>query len=84
MTEAWIPRGLRLEQAATYVGLSATTFLAQVAPDVPPVRLTVKRKVWLRDDLDRWLDARAGRAPSAGASRSQDEYEKMMGGYGAR
>lgn len=51
MSEAWIPRALRAEQAALYVGLSLSTFLAQVAPGVPPVKLTAKRQAWLREDL---------------------------------
>ena len=59
------PRGLSVELAAAYVGLSASTFRSVVAPKVPPVRLTERRLAWLREDLDAWLDRRAGRvAPS--------------------
>ena len=36
------------------------------------VRLSPKRIVWLRDDLDRWLDAKAGREVSASASIFRD------------
>lgn len=58
------PRGLREEFAAEYVGLSATTWRGEwKAGRAPqPVHITVGRQVWLRDDLDRWLDAKAGRA----------------------
>ena len=83
VSEAWIPRALRAEQAALYVGLSTSTFLAQVAPAVPPVKLTVRRQVWLREDLDRWLDMRAGRAGSAGQKNTNNSaYDQIMGGYG--
>ncbi len=57
------PRGLREEFAAEYVGLSVSTWRAECkAGRAPkPVHITVGRQVWLRDDLDRWLDAKAGR-----------------------
>ncbi|CAM2754926.1 hypothetical protein CFR75_06270 [Komagataeibacter xylinus] len=84
MSEAWIPRGLRVEQAALYVGLSVSTFLAQVAPQVPPVKLTVRRQIWLREDLDRWLDVRAGRTGAAREELGGNAYEQLMGGYGTR
>ncbi|HWX50528.1 MAG TPA: hypothetical protein VNZ61_20980 [Roseomonas sp.] len=60
------PRGLTEPLAAAYVGLSVTTFRAAVqAARVEPVWLTRGRKVWLREDLDRWLDAKAGRVAAA-------------------
>jgi predicted DNA-binding transcriptional regulator AlpA len=56
------PRGLREELAAQYIGLSVTTFRREWregrAPR--PIQLTVGRQVWLRDELDRWLDGKAG------------------------
>jgi predicted DNA-binding transcriptional regulator AlpA len=60
------PRGLREPLAAAYVGLSASTIRAEYAAGrfPAPVALTVGRQVWLRDDLDLWLDAKAGRAPA--------------------
>ncbi len=62
-TPPWPPRGLPEEQAAYYVGLSASTFRREVgAGHAPaPVRLTAGRQVWLRDQLDAWLDQKAGR-----------------------
>lgn len=59
------PRGLGEELAAAYVGLSPSTFRAQIAPLIPPVRLTKGRQVWLREDLDAWLDRQAGRGDRA-------------------
>lgn len=52
------PRGLREPLAAAYVGLSGSTFRQVVVPQVPAIRLTPSRVVWLREDLDRWLDAK--------------------------
>lgn len=60
---AWIPRALSARMAAYYLSLSVTTFRDQVVPTVPPVQLTPGRLAWLREDLDRWLDARRGSVP---------------------
>lgn len=61
LLEAW-PRGMRDEVAARYVGLGLTTFLREVdkgeAPQ--PEWLTTGRKVWLKDQLDAWLDRKFG------------------------
>lgn len=40
------PRGLSEPLAAAYVGLSESTFRAQVIPEVRPVALTKGRQVW--------------------------------------
>lgn len=55
------PRALKEVWAAAYVGLSASTFRQYVAPQVPPIRVMAGRVAWLREDLDAWLDQRAGR-----------------------
>lgn len=69
--DAW-PRGMRLQVAAAYVGLSETAF--ERAAGLPaPVWLTEGRKIWLREDLDGWLDVRAGRAQPSIKSH-QDEW----------
>jgi predicted DNA-binding transcriptional regulator AlpA len=60
------PRALREEWAALYCGMSPTLFRERVVPEVPPVRLSPGRIAWLREDLDDWLDRRAGRAPASG------------------
>jgi hypothetical protein len=55
---AW-PRALRIGLAAAYVGLSEASFLRHCA--VQAIQITPGTKAWLREDLDRWLDERAGR-----------------------
>jgi hypothetical protein len=55
---AW-PRALRPDLAAAYVGLSRNSFERHCT--VPPIHVTPSIKAWLREDLDRWLDERAGR-----------------------
>lgn len=62
------PRALRADLAAAYVGLGETTFREIVAPDVPPIHLTGKRVAWLREDLDRWLDLKAGKEGTQGVT----------------
>ncbi len=61
------PRGLKEALAAEYVGLSVSTFRAEVAHDraPKPVLLTMRRQVWMRDALDAWLDGKAGVAAPA-------------------
>lgn len=55
-----IPRCMPISLAARYVGLSETTFRNSVARTVRPVYLTPRRPVWLKDQLDTWIDERAG------------------------
>lgn len=57
------PRGLREDLAAAYVGLSQSAVHAlRTRGEFPaPVSLTPGRIVFLRDDLDAWLDRKAGR-----------------------
>ena len=52
------PRGLKAADAAEYVGLGESTFLAEVERGKipPPTWLTKNRKVWLREKLDDYLD----------------------------
>ena len=63
---AW-PRGLQEELAAAYVGLSQTSFRSYVMPVVRRIALTPGRFVFLREDLDAWLDSKAGAAPDKSA-----------------
>ena len=67
------PRGMPLEMAAAYVGLSVIQLRESVAAsDAPrPIRLTAIQRVWLREDLDGWLNRKAGhrRAPEADQDR---------------
>jgi len=60
---SWVPRALREEDAAYYLSLSPSTFRSEVAVGrIPaPIRLTVGRQAWLRDDLDAYLDRLSGK-----------------------
>lgn len=62
MPDRW-PRGMREETAAEYVGLSVSSIrAAQARRDFPAsVQLTPGRIVYLREDLDAYLDRKAGR-----------------------
>lgn len=82
------PRGLSDDLAAAYVGLGLTKFRELVKDGAArieanqgtrpprampqPVRLTPGRLVWLREDLDAWLDEMRGTpthsAPATGAA----------------
>jgi len=59
------PRLLRAEKAAAYLDVSKTHFLATIAPELTEVRLSQGVVGWLRDDLDRWLDGKAGRGAAS-------------------
>ncbi len=63
----FLPRVLRREQAASYCGLGATTFDAEVAAGRAPrpVRITQGVKRWDVLDLDEWIEERkAAHAPA--------------------
>lgn len=68
------PRGLRAELAALYVGVSESWWLAAVKAGEAPkaVYLSPRLPIWLREDLDAWLDARAGRAAASEAANPWD------------
>jgi len=76
------PRALRLELAAAYVSLSPASFLAAVKrKDVPqPIALSAGRKAWLIEDLDAWLDAKAGRARNDGSPQAWMDAINGTGG----
>ena len=63
------PRALSQPLAAAYTGLSEGSFRAHVMKEVPPVRLSKKRIAWLREDLDAWLDRKAGKDPAETTGR---------------
>lgn len=58
---AWPPRLMRAAAAAHYLGMSESAFRSTVAPTLREVRIGAIVG-WLREDLDGWLDARAGRS----------------------
>ena len=67
--QAW-PRGMRLEVAAAYLGLSQTTLLTESkAGRLPaPAFVTAGRRIWDKKDLDAHLDRLFGRGdPTAPA-----------------
>lgn len=85
---AW-PRGMRVEIAAAYCGISEPWLQAALGrQEFPaPVRLSAARVIWLKDDLDRWLDEKAGRskagAGDASGPQSADalsDWDRAFGG----
>ena len=73
------PRGMREALAADYVGLSFSTFRREWSESraPAPVHLTPGRQVWLREDLDQWLDRKAGRLNDPDASRPQNRQDDL-------
>lgn len=59
------PRAMGAALAAAYLDIAELTFHKRVATEVRSVRITPGRVVWLREDLDRWLDAKAGCVPAS-------------------
>lgn len=61
------PRGMRAGHAALYVGVSPSAWreLVRRGEAPSPIYLSDRIPVWLREDLDRWLDRRAGRAATS-------------------
>lgn len=55
-------RCLSLRQAAAYLGVSQSTFRKMVkSGDVPtPIRITEKRLVWDKKQLDEFIDSLSG------------------------
>ena len=64
------PRGMRAALAAAYVGVSVSTLnrLCQAGDFPASVQITPRAAVWLIEDLDAWLDRRAGRVPESDGS----------------
>lgn len=76
-----VPRGMRLNVAAWYVGLSVSIFLREVTlGNIPKATwLTNGRKVWLKDSLDAYLDCKAGAKIN---NFSNDQWlERLNGGH---
>jgi excisionase family DNA binding protein len=48
---------LRIEQAAEYLGVARSTFVQEVMPRIPQVRPTKGRVLFLRRDLDAFIEA---------------------------
>jgi hypothetical protein len=56
------PRGMAAPLAAAYCGISESLLERQ---GIKATRISAGRKVYLREHLDAWLDAKDGRAPAA-------------------
>lgn len=79
------PRGLREDWAAAYVGLSVTSFRAVTKSDgVPVVWLTARHRVYLLEDLDAWLDRKAGRNPHDSANWWNELSDTSLTGQARR
>ena len=61
------PRVMPEPWAAAYVGLSVSTFRRHVADTVVAIKLSPHRRGYLREDLDAWVDRKAGRESASGA-----------------
>ncbi|MGE0700896.1 MAG: helix-turn-helix transcriptional regulator [Hyphomicrobiaceae bacterium] len=75
-----VVRGLSLDEAAAYVGLSRHTFEKEVAAGRFPPALslgTCDRHIWDRRALDAALDRLAG-LPSAGHDEPEANYGAIM------
>lgn len=77
------PRGLSLEEAAAYVGLSAGAFLRGVEQRIypRPISQPSQRKVWDRRTLDRAMDALSGldaRADLMPHHETDDEIDRAI------
>jgi predicted DNA-binding transcriptional regulator AlpA len=58
------PRGLRREQAASYVGVSSSLFDVMVADGrMPPPKVVNTRRVWDRRELDIRFDGLPSKNP---------------------
>jgi len=65
------PRAMRAEHAARYCGVSVSWWREAVSRGDAPAataHITGRMPVWFREDLDAWLDARAGRMPASAAN----------------
>lgn len=54
---AFSPRGLRVEQAAEYCGITLNLMRTLIGTGKVTAMLLGKRHIILRDDLDKYLDA---------------------------
>lgn len=71
----FVPRILRREQAALYLGLGVSTFDAEVAAGRMPMPVAVTRGVkgWDRFDLDAWVEDRKAATGCASAANPWDD-----------
>lgn len=63
---------MRASEAASYLGISETSFRSIAKKEIPPIQISEKRQVWLIEDLDSYLVARSGRTPTPQQSNEWD------------
>lgn len=61
------PAAMRAERAAAYLDVSATYFRSSIACGLTPIRPSPGVVLYLRRDLDGWLDRQVG-GPAASAA----------------
>jgi len=64
---------MRAATAAAYLDISEATFRRAVQPELTPVPLSPAAVAYLREDLDAWLDAKAGRTRASADSNPWHE-----------
>lgn len=69
------PRALSEKDAARYLSLSVSGFRSLVATAIRSIKLGQRRKAYLREDLDRWLDHQAGIAPTPTLTNPWDKFK---------
>lgn len=74
------PRGMRLEVAAAYLGLSESAFQRVVGSGkLPQPRwITRGRKIWLKDELDDFLDRLFEKSGNTEAQAWLDAAERAV------
>ena len=59
------PAAMRAERAAAYLVVSTTYFRTNIAPALTPIRPSPSVVLFLRRDLDGWLDQQTGGAAAS-------------------
>lgn len=68
------PRRMRATDAANYMGVSKSTFYSRVKSGIyPPGHEELGIVIWLRDDLDRFIDRQFGVTPANDGGRENDD-----------
>jgi excisionase family DNA binding protein len=76
------PYAMGVDEAAEYCGIGRNTLLRLVgAGRAPaPVKISEKRRVWLRPNLERWLDRLASPTASSDAITSDEDNPWLSDG----
>lgn len=56
---------MRAPMASAYVGVSPAAFMQHIAPMLTSISPTPGTRAWLKEDLDAFLDAKAGRVAAS-------------------